>query len=79
MKSIDAAWLVSFIVFHFLGGVGPFFPYTFSDFSQRYSRGSSFCEPCCGLFTYVFALDVPDSIGPRGSGFQPVRVDFFVR
>ena len=36
----------------------------------------SFYEPCCGLSTYVFALDVPDSIGPRGSGFQTVRVDF---
>ena len=36
---------------------------------------------CCGLSTCVFALDEPDSIGPRGSGFQPVRVDchFFVR
>ena len=35
-----------------------------------------FYELCCGLSTYVFALDVPDSIGPRDSGFQPVRVDF---
>ena len=57
----------------------PFFPYTFLIFSQRYSRGSSFYAPCCGLFIYVFALDVPDSIGPHGSGFQTVRVDFFVR
>ena len=36
-----------------------------------------FYEQYCGLSTYVFALDVPDSIGPRGSGYQPVRVDFF--
>ena len=56
--------------------MGPFFPYTFLIFSQRYSRGSSFYEPCCGLSTYVFALDVPDSIGPHGSGFQTVRVNF---
>ena len=62
--------------FSFLG-VGPFFPYTFLIFSQRYSRGSSFYAPCCGLSTYVFALDAPDSIGPRGSGFQPVHVKFF--
>ena len=64
--------------FSFLG-VGPFFPYTFLIFSQRYSRGSSFYAPCCGLSTYVFALDVPDSIGPHGSGFQTVRVNFFIR
>ena len=55
----------------------PFFPYTFLIFSQRYSRGLSFYVLCCGLSIYVFALDVPDSIGPRGSGFQPVRVNFF--
>ena len=36
-----------------------------------------FYEQYCGLSTYVFALDVPDSIGPRSSGYQPVRVDFF--
>ena len=41
-----------------------------------YSRGSIFYEQCCGLSTCVFALDVPDSIGPRGSGFQIVPVDF---
>ena len=40
--------------------------------------GSSFYEPCCGLSTYVFALDAPDSIGPRGSGFQPVHVKIFL-
>ena len=56
----------------------PFSLYLFDFFSQWYSRGSSFYEPCCGLYTYVFALDVPDSIGPHGSGFQPVRVDFFL-
>ena len=69
----------SFFIF---SGVGPFSLYLFFfDFSQRYSRGSIFYDPCCGLSTYVFALDVPDSIGPRDSGFQPVRVDFhfFVR
>ena len=74
-RSIDAVWPVSVIAFYFWG-VGPFFPYTFLIFSQRYSRGSSFYAPCCGLSIYVFALDEPDSIGPRGSGFQPVRVDF---
>ena len=37
----------------------------------------SFYEPCCGLSTCVFALDELDSIGPRGSGFQPVPVKFF--
>ena len=41
-----------------------------------YSRGSSFYALCCGLFTCVFALDAPDSIGPHGSGFHPVHVDF---
>ena len=41
-----------------------------------YLRGSIFYEQCCGLSTCVFALDEPDSIGPRGSGFQPVRVNF---
>ena len=35
-----------------------------------------FYEQCCGLSTCVFALDEPDSIGPRGFGFQPVRVNF---
>ena len=43
-----------------------------------YSRGSSFYDPCCGLFTYVFALDAPDSIGLRDSGFQPVCVNFLL-
>ena len=33
---------------------------------------------CCGLSTCVFALDELDSIGPRGSGSQPVRVKFFL-
>ena len=42
-----------------------------------YSRGSSFYALCCGLSIYVFVLDVPDSIGLRDSGFQPVCVDFF--
>ena len=37
-----------------------------------------FYARCCGLSTYVFALDVLDSIGPRGSGCQPVRVNFFL-
>ena len=37
-----------------------------------------FYETCCGLSTCVFALDELDSIGPRGSGFQPVPVDFFL-
>ena len=32
----------------------------------------------CGLSTFVFALDEPDSIGPRVFGFQPVRVDFLI-
>ena len=64
--------------FFIFGVWGPFFPYTFLIFSQRYSRGSSFYVLCCGLSIYVFALDVPDSIGPRGSGFQTVCVNFFV-
>ena len=63
------------MAFHFFGVWDPF-SYTFFDFSQRSSRGSIFYDPCCGLSTYVFALDVPDSIGPRGSGFQTVRVNF---
>ena len=63
--------------FFFFGGCGSLFFIPFLIFSQRYSRGSSFYVLCCGLSIYVFALDVPDSIGPRGSGFQPVRVDFF--
>ena len=37
-----------------------------------------FYEQCCGLSTCVFALDEPDSIGPRGFWFQPVRVNFFL-
>ena len=68
--------------FHFFfSGMGPFSLYPFFDFLQSYLRGSIFYEQCCGLSTCVFALDEPDSIGPRGSGFQPVRVDFhfFVR
>ena len=41
-----------------------------------YSRGLIFYGKSCGLSTCVFALDAPDSIGPRGFGFQPVRVNF---
>ena len=67
--------------FHFFRVWVPF-PYTFFSLkSQTCSRGLIFYEQCCGLSTCVFALDEPDSIGPRGSGSQPVRVDFhfFVR
>ena len=38
--------------------------------------GVDFLRKSCGLSTCVFALDEPDSIGPRGFGFQPVRVNF---
>ena len=38
----------------------------------------SFYAQCCGLSTCVFALVELDSIGPRGSGSQPVRVKFFL-
>ena len=68
--------------FHFFFRVWVPFPYTFFSLkSQTCSRGLIFYEHCCGLSTCVFALDEPDSIGPRGSGSQPVRVDFhfFVR
>ena len=36
-------------------------------------------QTSCGLSTFVFALDEPDSIGSRVSGYQDVRVDFFLR
>ena len=66
--------------FFIFWGCGSLFFIPFLIFSQRYSRGSSFYVLCCGLSIYVFALDVPDSIGPRGSGFQTVHVNFlFVR
>ena len=79
-RCIDAVWLVSVMAFFIVWGVGSFFSLYLFIFSQRYSRGLSFYVLCCGLSIYVFALDVPDSIGPRGSGFQTVRVDFlFVR
>ena len=42
------------------------------------SRGSLFYGKSCGLSTFVFALDEPDSHGPRGFGSPPVRVDFFL-
>ena len=41
-----------------------------------YSGGSIFYGKSCGLSTFVFALDELDSIGPRGFGCQPVRVNF---
>ena len=41
-----------------------------------YFRGLIFYGKSCGLSTCVFALDEPDSIGLRVSGFQPVRVNF---
>ena len=63
--------------FHFFRVWVPF-PYTFFSLkSQTCSRGLIFYEQCCGLSTCVFALYEPDSIGPRGSGFHPVRVDFY--
>ena len=63
----------------FLGGCGSPFPYTILLIFIVVFKGSIFYELCCGLFSYVFALDVPDSIGPHGSGFQPVCVHFLVR
>ena len=42
------------------------------------SRGSIFYGKSCGLSTFAFALDEPDSIGPRVLGSQPVRVDFLI-
>ena len=72
MRSIAAAWLVSFMAFIFLG-VGPFSLYLFSLKSQTCSRGWIFYEKSCGPSTYVVALDEPDSIGPRVSGYlKPV-------
>ena len=32
----------------------------------------------CGLSAFVCALDELDSSGPRGSGYQPVHVNFFI-
>ena len=65
-----------FFLLSFLAGCGfPHIPLFFLD-SQTCSRGLIFYEQCCGLSTFGFALDEPDSIGPRGSGFQPVRVNF---
>ena len=80
-RSIAVAWLVSLMPFIFFGCGSLFFIPFFSLKSQTCSRGLIFYEQCCGLSTCVFALDEPDSIGPRGSGSQPVRVDFhfFVR
>ena len=46
-----------------------FFPLPGCGFS---SYGKS-----CGLSTFAFALDEPDSIGQRGFGSPPVCVDFF--
>ena len=67
--------------FHFFSGVGPFSSYLFFLKSQTCSRGLIFYEQCCGLSTCVFALDEPDSIGPRVSGYlEPVvAVIFFDR
>ena len=56
--------------------MGPFSLYLFL-IHRRVQGGLRFYAQSCGLSTCVFALDELDSIGPRGSGSQPVPVDFF--
>ena len=44
-----------------------------------YLMGLILCGESCGLSTCVFALDEPDSIGPRVSGYLDVAVVFLNR
>ena len=43
-----------------------------------YFGGLIFYGKSCGLYAFVCALDEPDSVGPRGSGYKTVCVDFFL-
>ena len=54
------------------------FSYTPFCYSQTYSQGLILCGESCGPSAFVFALDEPDSIGPRVSGYLDVAVVFSI-